>query len=180
MKMIELNLIPITNYFIFVVTVRHENHSDALKQIFSKCWNHAILNVLVLIQIPNDSLLLSTYLPYKNHCKVLTRYDLEIFTKTKLKSGTSFGNLFPAKLKNFNGCPMYVGTNQNPPFSIISNGQVTGINANILKLIASHYNFSIIYNILHNSVDPTYLYMNGSAGGLFELVSLLIFKSINK
>lgn len=145
-------------------------YNETLNKIFSECWNHAMTNIIVLLPISNQSLLLSTYFPYKNNCNTLTRYDFETFTFETNNFNLPFEKLFPNKVNDFDGCTINVGTYTSPPYSIIKNGTVDGVNRFMLNMISEAYNFKINYQISDNENNPSYLFADGTAGGLFKLV----------
>lgn len=142
MRKIDKFLIPVKNYFIFVIT----NSTDTIDETFMECWNRSMPNVIVLMPTNNHSLSISTYFVFKDDCYSLTPHTFGIVNKESAKIDFSFDEVFPNKLKNFRGCRVYAATTENPPYVIINaTGHVTGVNDYILQIIAKEYNFNVIY-----------------------------------
>lgn len=161
--------------FLVIVTRTEPNVFNILNETFTILWQRALINSHILLQEDNSwSLYMS--LPYQNDCATLTHVKITSFTSSNFTDSLSLSldELYPAKLRNFNGCQLYAAVNNINPFVIFHTDKKTnkqyfsGFEVNTIEQIAKALNFTIIYK--NSPQDRGQLFENGTAWGNFQLV----------
>lgn len=158
--------------FMIVVTNFVENTTHILNEIFELFWKNGLINSHVLLQ-ENATWSLYMFMPYQSDCISLSQVRVTSFTLNNFTESLSqsLEELYPEKLKNFNGCNLKVAVTNNPPFNIFPkkpNETLGGIDHLIVKNIAKSLNFTVIGKT--SKENRGQLFANGTTTGNFKLV----------
>ncbi|CAH2089755.1 unnamed protein product [Euphydryas editha] len=93
-------------FFIIVVL----SYPHRLQRIYGLLWNYYATNVVTVVINTDKRIALYTYYPYKNHlnCQHLEPTLLGFWDD----NGSITKELFPDKMVDMNGCPIYISTNK--------------------------------------------------------------------
>lgn len=138
---------------LIVITGSAQNSVSTLDEAHQVLWMNGLIDSHVLSQDVTRSWSLYTFLPYHDHCINLNNLKIETFTKLNFSSSMSLSidRVYPEKLRDFNGCPLYIAPLIFRPFVWISNStdqkyQFEGIDILILNEISKNLNFTPVYN----------------------------------
>lgn len=101
---------PISQKFLVANIGNEQNNTINLEGIIQVLWKNHLIDSHVLTKNGVDSWGLYTFLPYQNDCFTPTTLKIESFTKFSLSKpmNLSTRQVYPQKLKYFNGCPLYI------------------------------------------------------------------------
>lgn len=140
--------------FLIVVTGSTRNHTETLNAVFQILWKNGLMDSHVLIQDAIDTWSLYTFLPYQNNCVALTHLKIESFTSLNFSTHMilDINQVYPQKLRNFNGCPIYVAPTIFRPYFFVrktsdGNYSFDGIENTMIKHISKSLNFTVGYKI---------------------------------
>ncbi|XP_047536562.1 glutamate receptor ionotropic, NMDA 3A-like [Vanessa atalanta] len=93
-------------YYIIVVL----SYPHRLRRIYSLLWGYYATNVVTVVTNKDKRIALFTYYPYKNHlnCQNLEPTLIGFWGDGEVMEK----DLFPDKMINMNGCPLYISTNK--------------------------------------------------------------------
>lgn len=166
-KNFEMNLFDVHGFYVIAFTQQAINGSK-VSEVF---WSKMIYNVVILTKPdPSSSeIYLSTFYPFQeNLCQRISSTTINKF----INNSWINMNFFPEKLKNFNQCPLKVGTiDDEAAFFQIDLGNGTfvydGSDVKMLNVLAEVLNFQIKINY---SLDWGDIQDNGSASGVLDQV----------
>lgn len=137
--------------FLIALTESPKNHTSTLDEVFGILWKNGLMDSHVLIQDANKSWSLYTFLPYQKDCSTLNHLKFESITKfnSSTSPDMSIDQLYPEKLRNFNGCPLYIPGTVFPPFITLrtssdGNYRYEGIDISLLNVISKMLNSTIV------------------------------------
>lgn len=167
--MLKTHLIPskfdFNGHFLFILS---NGLINDIQQIFTYMWSKQIYNVDIIYEA-NSEIILTTFLPFENP-KSCGNTNPKIINK--FKAG-KFENdeIFPSKVKNFNGCPLRVVTFEDEDAVMRTNtGDLHGYLAELLQTLAQKLNFTPQINFLTENFAYGVVFPNGTAtGSLGEL-----------
>lgn len=144
-----------------------------LTRIFKVLWANGLINAHVLF--PNEFGIwsLDAYFPYRIDCIELDHVRISSFTLMNFTEtiNLSMKQLYPAKLRNFNRCPLFIAPTTSAVYVIrnTTNGidQYSGIDINIIEQIAKTLNFQIVYKRTEKHGD---VFENGTMTGSIKMV----------
>ncbi|XP_034835497.1 glutamate receptor 3-like [Maniola hyperantus] len=124
-------------YLIVLLSYPHR-----LERINSFLWSYYATNVVIIVSNKNENIALYTYFPYKNplSCQNLEP-SLVGFWNDK---GILYKNLFPDKMGNMQGCPLYISTNKNYHPATEQKIPLEIIKKTIVRLFRNAINFTPI------------------------------------
>lgn len=170
---------PFDLYVLIVLTDFQQPFSNIiLDDIFEIYWKKALLNVNILIPYHNESMLMTTYVPFKYGCSTLKRHDFGILHEEAYHLNKTFDEIYPRKASNLNNCPLIVSTFSSEPFVIVKderNGDdidVDGIDFWLLSRLAFDLNFRTRFVLSPDRQKRGRIYPNGTITGSMEMVSL--------
>lgn len=166
-KNFEMNLFDVHGFYVIAFTHQAINGSKVSEML----WSKLIYNVVILTKPDPNSreINLATFYPFQeNSCQrisstIINKYINDSWINT---------NFFPEKLKNFNQCPLTVGTIDDEAAFFqtdLGNGTFAydGSDVKMLKVIAEVLNFQLKINY---SLDWGNIQDNGSASGVLGQV----------
>lgn len=108
--------------FLIVLTLNGQDSASALEEANHVLWKNSLIDSHVLNQDATHSWILHTFLPYQNGCFTPSQLRLESFTISNFSEPMSLSKsqVYPEKLKNFNGCPIYISSTTFYPFIYIN------------------------------------------------------------
>lgn len=177
---LKSNIFRVSLYFLTVITT--EERSDVAKKtldkIFDLAWKLHFINFHVLIKMKNDSFWsLITYIPYQRDCYKLVHQTVETFTYENFTNIMTlpFSVLYPEKMLNMAGCPIYVATFQIEPYVIQhfngTHSTFEGIDVKIVTEIAKEMNFKPEFILPNDGMGRGIVLENGTVTGALKLVS---------
>lgn len=163
--------------FLIVVTNDTQNYTRSSDEVFELLWRNGLINSHILIKDENSIWNLNTFSPYRNGCFTLSHLKLASFTQSNFSHTMmpSIGQLYPNKLRNFNGCPVIAAVSLVSPFTIFQNtsdgrNQFKGIEIFIVNHISKTYNFTAVYKRSATDTDNGTVLKNGTVTGNMGLV----------
>jgi len=141
--------------------------------LMNAMWTKFVLNVQVITE-SNQRALIYTYFPFRDDsCGQVNAVLWNIY-----RNGSFLLDIeqFPRKTDNFFRCPLKVAIFNAPPYMILTNSsgklQMTGVDGELLKVLAEKLNFSIQHTIVSEELRwGQFITSNGSATGALGLVS---------
>lgn len=146
--------------FLFVLIAGSMNE---IQEIFAKMWLKNIYNVNVIYAATNETVLV-TFLPFESseNCGSTKPKAINIFRDGEFESDM----IFPAKMNNFNGCPLRVVTFEDEDVVMrISDDEYRGYCIDLLMALAKQLNFRPDINFLTQELAYGIVYDNGTATG---------------
>lgn len=167
-------------YYLIVFTQMDDGFTATkLDEIFNNFYQKALLNVNVLFPHTNDSMMMSTYIPFEHDCVKLTRHDLGILTGNEFTLSESFDDVFPIKASNMNKCTLIVGTFPSEPHVIVKSKnettfdvEVDGIEVLLLRQMAESLNFTVRFRSPADQQKRGVIHLNGTTTGCMNMVNL--------
>lgn len=163
--------------FLIIVTNDTQNYTRSLDEVFELLWRNGLINSHILIKDENSTWNLNTFSPYQNGCFALSHLKLASFTQSDFSHTMmpSIDRMYPNKLRNFNGCPIYIAVSLVSPFTIFQNtsdgrNQFKGIEIFIVNQISKKYNFTAVYKRSSIDTDNGTVLKNGTVTGNMGLV----------
>lgn len=142
-KEISIKSFHYGGYFTIILT--EPVQLTKITQILIDCWKFRMVNVNVLqYDVIEKRVIAYTYYPYtEHHCEQIQSTFLSYMNNQSFSIRTAF---FPNKLKNLNGCPLFLATYTIPPYMIVhklsNDTYITkGIEGNLYHELASTLNF---------------------------------------
>lgn len=156
-----------------------------MNDIFNDCYEKALLNVNILFPYTNDSMMMTTYIPFEFDCIKLERRNLGILSEKKFNMSESFAEVFPMKGLNMNRCTLIVATFPSEPLVIVqmvndtTNDIVTeGVEVELLQQMAKALNFTVRFKLPADKQKRGIIDRNGTSTGCFKMVNLCRFTVI--
>jgi hypothetical protein len=86
-----------------------QKNPKRIKRITSILWSYYVLNVVIISLDARNNTVLHNYKPFQDnlHCQTTQPILLGFCNRTKYKS-----DLYPDKMRNMQGCPLYISTNK--------------------------------------------------------------------
>lgn len=169
--------IHLNQKFFVVVTGSAQNRTGNSDEALQILWMNNLIDSHVLTQDATNSWALYTFLPYQADCITPSHLRIESFTKSNFSKpmNLSHGQVYPEKLKDFNGCPIYISPYVFKPNLYIDktiDGRFyyKGFEIIITGEISKHLNFTIVYDIPLTRTEHGMIFENRSIGEIFELV----------
>lgn len=154
-------------FYLIVLTESMPDQFEVISKILHDCWSLYIVNVNVLCISKDDSdVAMYTYFPFdKMGCEQVNPVVVNGFVNNVFIRPV---DLYPNKFRNMHNCKVIVAAMDFPPYTIVTkddddNYVLSGIEGNILQLIAQRMNFSLEINSVSLSYDQPDI--------LFEMVS---------
>lgn len=154
--------------FIFVIAGKPEN----VEKMFQTLWANQIVNVNVLYNSDNSSVIVETYYPFKTaKCATNARAVVDEFKDGSFLRNKK--NLFKDKLLNLHRCPIRIATSNNSVPYIFAekraNGSYSlrGRDIELVNTLGQYLNFKIEYVFVG---DEGVLLENGTATGPFKML----------
>lgn len=177
-------------YYLIVFVDAHDRFKEnALDNIFIDSYKKAVLNVNILFPYTNESMMMTTYIPFEQDCVKLTRRDLGVLCESNFELGESLADVFPKKGLNMNKCTLNVATFPSEPLVIVrwandttNDIVVEGIEVDILLQMAKTLNFNIRFKSPADKQKRGVIGANGTSSGCFKMVShakLSIYRCLN-
>ncbi|XP_055905718.1 uncharacterized protein LOC129941176 [Eupeodes corollae] len=155
-------------YIILPPEISLRNYHTFLEQIMHLCLRNFIINLNVLVEQANQDIITAyTFYPFTyKSC----RSHSPIVHNRFINGSLQFENYqtFPAKLNNFWQCPLFVVFSEEPPFIIVEDNKISGIDGWYLNTLANMMNFSI-NAILSEETGRTS--PNGTINGVFKMMN---------
>lgn len=171
--------------FLIVLTEIPKNSTIALDDVFGILWKNGLINSHVLIHDTKKSWSLYAFLPHQKDGCILRHFKIESFTQFNFSSSInmSIDQMYPEKLKNFNGCPLHIAPTVFLHYVMLLNTSdggfhYAGIDILILNEISKALNFTIRYIFPLIKTQRGLIAKNRTWVESFELVFMLIFKSV--
>lgn len=168
-------------YYLIVFTQTHDrrpNHTE-LDGIFRDCYTNALLNVNILFPYTNESMMMTTYIPFESDCVKLGRRDLGILSECESTLSERFDNVFPKKGRNMNKCTLNVATFPSEPMVIVQMVNETtndviaeGVEMELLRQMAKALNFTVRFKLPRDKQNRGIIDRNGNSTGCFRMVNL--------
>lgn len=157
-------------FYLIVLTINEANETtrlDTMRKIFDLCWRFYILNINMIVEdFPLNSAQLYTYFPFtESNCNSLDPIQLD----------HNLENIYPDKLKNMFGCPIYVASvTIAPNVMIIHHGDerysFDGIEGKILMIMSQRLNFRPVGKIPADGKKWGTIYPNGTVTGAMRMM----------
>lgn len=175
-------------YYLIVFTQTNVRPSNAeLDEIFVDCYQKTLLNANILFPYSNESMMMTTYIPFERDCMRLTRRDLGILSECELELSDSFDEVFPKKGLNMNECTLVVAIFPSEPLVIIrsinestNDADAEGVEVELLLQMAKVLNFTLRFKVPADKQKRGVINRNGSSSGCFGMVNrplVIIFPS---
>ncbi|CAK1553033.1 unnamed protein product [Leptosia nina] len=127
------------------------SYPSRLEQIYSLLWDFYATNVVIIVKT-SGKVALYTYYPYKNPSDCANVAPTFIGTWTKITTGSQ--ELYPDKMSNMNGCPLYISTTKVYHPATEKKIPLQIIKRSIHELLKNIMNFtSVIINRRYISID---------------------------
>lgn len=158
------------NTYYFIVMLHGE--IKEIEEIFKLLLEKQIYNVLAMFDDKKGSIQIKTFNPFnEDKCNDYAPVRINEFRAGKFTNGTE--NLFAKKMKNLYKCPITVATTNNSEPHIflkkLENGaiDITGRDISLINTVAELLNFTVEFTYIGTN---SYIFENGSAGGVYEAV----------
>uniref|UniRef100_A0A182J252 Ionotropic glutamate receptor L-glutamate and glycine-binding domain-containing protein n=1 Tax=Anopheles atroparvus TaxID=41427 RepID=A0A182J252_ANOAO len=132
-----------------VLVVYGAIHMASIGTILATLWDLRMVNAVLIVHSSSGAVHSAyTYDPYvRGKCEAIEPILLDQFRDGRWERLTDW---YPERLRNFNGCPLKVGTFVAKPFSMVRkmtpDGPVRfGLEITVVENVAEHFNFSIKY-----------------------------------
>lgn len=156
------------------------NAKKTLNYLFAILWENGLVNSHILCQNESNFWTLYTFMPYQSNCHQLTLLQMITFTPFNFTDyiPLSFEELYPAKLKNFNQCPLFYAPSTCGPYVYTKNTsdgvKVDGIDVSYVKEIARQLQLSVVLMLPKEKIGI--IFRNGSATGTFGSVKIVLYR----
>lgn len=158
------------NTFYFIVMLHGE--IEEIEEIFKLLVKKQIYNVIAMFDDTKGSIQVKTFNPFnKDKCNDYAPVHINEFRAGKFTNGTE--NLFAKKTTNLYKCPITVATSKNfEPYIFLKRFQndsieITGRDISLINTLAEFINFTVKFTYIGSN---SFLFENGSAGGVYEAV----------
>lgn len=173
---------PTDFYYLIVFTQTYDQFNEAeIDAIFIDCYKEAMLDVNILFPYSNESMMMTTYIPFENDCVKLTRRDLGILSEWECESelSESMDDVFPKKGLNMHKCTVNVATFPSEPCVIFRklnetthDVDVEGIEIELLQQMAKVLNFTVHFKSPADKQKRGVIGHNGTSTGCFRMVNI--------
>ncbi|XP_055915355.1 uncharacterized protein LOC129948390 [Eupeodes corollae] len=141
-----------------------------LEQVMYFCSKNFIVNLNVLVENEREDIITAyTYYPFtQKSCR-----DYSPIVQNRLIDGKIQFNdhqTFPSKFNNFWQCPLVVAISEEPPFIVVEDGEISGIDGWYLNTLAGVMNFSINAILSEDTAGKTSP-TNGTVNGVFKMMN---------
>lgn len=169
---------PSNLYYLIVFIKAHDQfEKNEMDKIFIDCYTKAVANVNILFPYTNESMMMTTYMPFERDCVELTRRDLGVLYESHFELSESLADVFPRKGLNMNECTLNVATFPSEPLVIVrlvndttNDILVEGIEVELLQQMAKTLNFNIRFKSPADKQKRGIIGRNGTASGCFKMV----------
>lgn len=167
-------------YYLVVFTQSDVRPSNAeLDAIFVDCYQKTLLNVNILFPYSNESMMMTTYIPFERDCVRLARRDLGILSECEFELNDTFDEVFPKKGQNMNECTLVVATFPSEPLVIFrrvnestNDVDAEGVEVELLRQMAKVLNFTVRFKVPADKQKRGVIHRNGSSTGCFGMVNM--------
>lgn len=172
--------IHLNEKFLVIVTGRTEKHTNNSDEALQILWKNHLIDSHVLSQDTTKTWALRVFVPYFNDCITPIHRRIESFTtsnfSTPMKLPISY--VYPEKLSNFNGCPVYITVyafwpNSEMEKTIDGRYGYKGFEITITEEIVKNLNSTIVYDIPMVKTEHGMTAKNRVVGEVFDVVFML-------
>lgn len=167
--------------FLVVITGSEQSNVGTLDEALQVLWKNGLIDSHVLLQDTTNSWSLNTFLLNKKDCFALSHLKIESFTRFNFSTPMKLivDQVYPQKLNDFGGCPLYITPYINSPFVIVptsfdGNYKLQGIDINIVNEISRVLNFTTVYNVSFR-IENGAVVNNKSSSELLVSVNICCF-----
>lgn len=127
-------------------------NSQRIERITKILWTYHATNAIIVTNVKNE-IAIFTYFPYKNHLNCQNTEPTLIYSKSKSQNKIN-SPMYPDKMKNMKGCPLYISTNKLYHPSTEKKIALQLIKRAMIRLLRDVMNFTpIISNRDYVSID---------------------------